>query len=360
MTKKLLSLVLTILLVFSLCACGQTQTSAPAAATAAPAAPAPAAETKPQEATAAPAAEAPKASEDPISLTVTGGPNGGVFYMLAAAWSQTFTNSNVTLNLETTAGSSENLKLVSAGEADFGLASAMDTNEAIQGIYGFEGNPVSNINIVAVGQVNTFHFVTLEGSGINCLADLKGKNVSVGPTGAPYFGPNVIEAATGYVAGEDYNPQWMSHDAACEALQNGDIDAIIAHTAIPTSAYSSLDATVDGVRFLGVQGEERDKVLEKYPANWIKLTVSKDCGYSSIKEDFETLGAPMIMFTSAEEDEESIYRLTKALFENLEASIEIYPVCGEYTLEKQAEQLEGFGFTIHPGALRYYKEVGIM
>lgn len=303
----------------------------------------------------------PQKTEAPISLTVTGGPNGGVFYMLAAAWSQTFMeNSNISINLETTAGSSENLKLVTSGEADFGLASVMDTKEAIGGLYAFEGEPADNIRAVALGQINTFHFVTLDDNGITCLADLKGKNVSVGPTGAPYFGPNVIEAATGYVAGTDYNPQWMSHDAACEALQNGDIDAIISHTAIPTSAYSSLDATVDGVKFLGVEGEELKKVLTAYPGTWIEITVPSDCGYTSIKEDFQTLGAPMMMFTNADVPEETIYRLTKALFENKDASTAIYSVCEEYNLEKQKEQLGNIGIEIHPGALRYYREVGIM
>ena len=68
----------------------------------------------------------------------------------------------------------------------------------------------------------------------------------------------------------------------------------------------------------------------------------------------------MMMFTNADVPEETIYRLTKALFENKDASTAIYSVCEEYNLEKQKEQLGNIGIEIHPGALRYYREVGIM
>ncbi|GHT02238.1 C4-dicarboxylate ABC transporter substrate-binding protein [Synergistales bacterium] len=281
--------------------------------------------------------------------------------MLAAAWGQVMASkANITLNLETTAGTSENLKLIAAGEANFGLGMVPDTIDAISGLDDFKGKPAGNIRGVAVGLINIFHFVTLDGNGIERLADLKGKNVSVGPSGHPYFGPKVIKAVTGYEGGKDYHPQWMSHDQACEALQNGDIDAIIANSAIPTSAYSALDATVEKTRFLGVNAEDREKVFKGLPGYFITITVPKTAGYTHIKEDFETLGARVMMFTHEDVSEEVIYRLTKFIVENSEESAKIYKPAADFGLDTQKASIPDLKVPLHPGAIKYYKEIGIL
>lgn len=94
-----------------------------------------------------------------------------------------------------------------------------DIITAYSGERDYEGNAASNLRVLMSGQTNTFHIIVRADSDIHSLTDIKGKRVSLGPSGAPYFGPDMIEATTGYVNGQDYTGQYLGHDQAAEALQ---------------------------------------------------------------------------------------------------------------------------------------------
>lgn len=295
------------------------------------------------------------------SLTMASGTNGGVFYMLAAAYSQLIpsVNPNMTINVEASAGTNENLALLSSYEADVSFANPGDALSAYEGKREFEGKAATNLRAVMSGNMNYFHVMTLEDSPIKTLEDIKGRKVSVGPTGAPYIMPEIIEAATGFVVNEDYTGEWMSHDQAAEALINGDIDAICATNAIPSSAYSSLTAAHPDVVFISLTEQEINNVTTKHPQSYVP-TVIKAGAYSTIKEDTPTVGLRVLMFTNDQVDEDAIYQLTKAIMENTEAAEAIYAPAADYCLETQKESIDSYPLPIHPGAEKYYREAGLI
>ena len=239
------------------------------------------------------------------------------------------------------------------------FANPGDALSAYEGKREFEGKAATNLRAVMSGNMNYFHVMTLEDSPIKTLEDIKGRKVSVGPTGAPYIMPEIIEAATGFVVNEDYTGEWMSHDQAAEALINGDIDAICATNAIPSSAYSSLNAAHPDVVFISLTEQEINNVITKHPQSYVP-TVIKAGAYSTIKEDTPTVGLRVLMFTNDQVDEDAIYQLTKAIMENTEAAEAIYAPAADYCLETQKESIDSYPLPIHPGAEKYYREAGLI
>lgn len=295
------------------------------------------------------------------TLTMASGTNGGVFYMLAAAYSQLVPSisQDLGINVEASAGTNENLKLVSSYEADVSFANPGDALSAFQGLREFSGNPADNLRAVMSGNMNYFHVITLKGSGITTLADIRGKKVSVGPTGAPYIMPEIIEAATGMVVNKDFNGQWMSHDQAAEALVNGDIDCITATNAIPSSAYSSLTAANSNVVFISLTEEEIRNVVTKHPQSYLSVAIEPGA-YSCITETTPTVGLRVHMFTNDKVSEDVIYALTKTILENSDKAGTIYAPAAFYSVDIQKELIDNYPLPIHPGAARYYREIGIL
>lgn len=200
--KNLLSLALCVLMLCSLLAgCGETQTPADNQGNSA--------ET-----------EESIPTTNPATVSIGSGTSGGAFYMVGAALAQTIQkyDSNLSVNSEATGGTSENIALVSSEETTIGMGMCDDIITAYSGERDYEGNAASNLRVLMSGQTNTFHIIVRADSDIHSLTDIKGKRVSLGPSGAPYFGPDMIEATTGYVNGQDYTGQYLGHDQAAEAL----------------------------------------------------------------------------------------------------------------------------------------------
>ena len=337
--KNLLSLALCVLMLCSLLAgCGETQTPADNQGNSA--------ET-----------EESIPTTNPATVSIGSGTSGGAFYMVGAALAQTIQkyDSNLSVNSEATGGTSENIALVSSEETTIGMGMCDDIITAYSGERDYEGNAASNLRVMMSGQTNTFHIIVRADSDIHSLTDIKGKRVSLGPSGAPYFGPDMIEATTGYVNGQDYTGQYLGHDQAAEALQNGDIDVLIATLAYPASAYANMALSVD-VRFISLTEDEMSKAIAAHPA-W------KDTGipagtYEVQTEDVYTPAVPVWLFTYENVSDDVIYRCVKAILEHSDELGTIHADAGKYTLETATA---GLGeVPIHNGALLYYKEMGVM
>ena len=328
--KKLISLVLTLALLLSLGACSNNEAS--------------------------PSSSADGAPSSTQTISIGSGTSGGAFYMVGAALAQTIQKyAGYTANSEATGGTSENIRLVKDETTTIGMGMCDDIIAAYNGEREFEGDAANNLRLLMAGQTNTFHIIVNADSDIYDLSDISGKRVSLGPTGAPYFGPDLIEAATGYVNGEDYTGQYLGHDQAADALQNGDIDVIIATLAYPASAYANLALSID-VRFISLTDEQMNNVLTAHPS-WKDEGIPADM-YEGQTEEVRVPSIPVWLFTYESVDEEVVYNICKAILENSDELGTIHADAGKYRIETASVGLTDV--PIHPGAEKYYRDAGVM
>lgn len=292
-------------------------------------------------------------ADQQVNVSIASGTSGGAFYMVGAAIAQVIQKyTPINANSEATGGTSENIRLVSSEETDIGMAMADDLIYAAKGERGYR-KPAENLRVLMSGQTNTFHIITKADSGIKTLKDFKDKNVSLGPKGAPFFGPDLLKAVAGLERGKDYRGQYLGHDQAADALANGDIDALIATLAYPAGAYSNLAMTNDIV-FIQLTDDDMKIIREKFPY-WKDVIIPK--GTYKNETDVRTAAVPVWLFTTDSMDEETAYQITKAILEHSEELAKIHPDAGKYKIDSA---LEGVTLPLHPGAEKYYREVGLI
>lgn len=285
-------------------------------------------------------------------ISIASGASGGGYYMIGATMAQVLQehDPNLHCSSESTGGTSENIALITREESSIGMGMADDIVSAYKGERDYQGRAADNLRVVSTGTVNTFQVFVLASSPIYTLADLKGKVVSLGPSGAPYFGPDLLESTCGLVKDKDYTGQYLAHDQAADALSDGNVDAVIATLAYPASAYANLAFTKD-VRVIPISEEEMARAQKVHPT-WVKSTIPKGT-YNKQDKDVTSLAIPVWFFTYADLDEDAVYRVTKILFENTEEMGKIYKEAGRFKLDTA---LVGVNIPVHPGATKYYRE----
>ena len=287
------------------------------------------------------------------NVSIASGASGGNYYMVGTALAQTIQKYDPALvcSSETTGGTGENIALISSGATTIGMGMADDIVSAYEGKRDYEGHPADNLRAICAGAKNSFHVIVMADSDIYSISDLKGKKISLGPAGAPYFSPSLLMSVAGLENGKDYQGQYLGHDQAADALSDGDVDAIIACLSFPASAYSNLAFTKE-VRFIGLSEEEMAKALEENPT-WIANTIPAGT-YNGQGEDIQVPSVPVWLFTHADVGEDIIYRVCKAIFENVDELGQIAVDAGYYNVDTA---LDSVVIPVHPGAQRYYDEV---
>ncbi len=286
-------------------------------------------------------------------IAIASGASGGAYYMVGTALAQVMQQAdpNLICSSESTGGTNENLALISSEESQIGMGMADDIVDAYEGNMDFEGMPAVNLRAITAGQTNTFQIFVRKDSDIQTLEDLKGKNISLGPSGAPYFVPKLLRSICGYENGKDYNGQYLAHDQAADALSDGNIDAAIACLAYPASAFANLAFTKE-VRLIPISDEQAEKAMAANPT-WVRGNIPGGT-YNGNDADSPSLDIPVWLFTYADLDAEAVYRCTKAIFENVDKLAVINAQAGKYNLETATDSIT---IPIHPGAQKYFDEM---
>ncbi len=341
--KKLVALCLVFLMVFAMAACGQSE--------------APAAEPEATEAAAdeAPAAEA-ETTEDGAMPDVSGSYNigtasiGGAFYPFGQEIANlvgAYTNLNMVP--EVTGGATENPRLLADGSCDFAITNENVAVYAINGEDAFEG---TQIEMYGMGRLypSVFHIVALEGSGIESIADLKGKRVAVGPAGGgtlpvlnqlfPYYDMTIDDIVASYLPYTDGLTQ----------LSDGNVDAAIALGGYPNSAVLEASATKD-IMLIPIDEEIWTQFIEDYPY-YSKTLVTKD--YYNCEEDCYLIGIPNVLVVRPGIDDDVVYAVTKAIFDNIEE----FQAANANARDLSMENASSMSIEWHPGAAKYFQEHG--
>lgn len=283
----------------------------------------------------------------------TGG-NTGTYYSFGTAIGQIIgEKADIAFNIQSTGASKANIQLIDAGEVDMAIVQNDVMDYAYNGTDLFQNDgAVTSFSAMAAVYAEVVQIVANPSSGITSIADLKGKNVSVGDAGSGVeFNAKQILEAYG-ITFDDINKQNLSFAASADAYKDGKIDAFFATAGAPTTAIMDLVTSQD-ILILGIEDDKAEELMSSYPF----YTVYDIPGgtYTGVDEDIRTLAVKATFIVSNDLDEDTVYNMTKALFDNKDAIESAHAKGKELDL---AYAVEGISIPFHSGAEKYFREVG--
>jgi len=292
-----------------------------------------------------------------MRLSIATGNTGGVYYPYGGGLARVISQSvpNVDATAEVTAASVDNLKLIQLGKADIAFVLTDTLDDAIHGRGPFAKMPVK-ARTLAVLYPNYTQVGTIEGKGINRLADLKGRVVS---TGSPGSGTEVIAfrvlRAAGIDPDKDIRKQSLTVNASVDALKDGKIDAFFWSGGLPTASLLDLASTIGVTAKLIPNDEVLPKLQQEYtPGLYFRLVIPKGT-YAGVNYDSGSVGVANALVVKDTMSDELAYELTKVLFDRQPDLAAIHPEAKKLKVETA---VDGSPAPFHPGAIRYYRERG--
>lgn len=345
--KKLLSMICAVGLLVTMTACNTktvaevTQTESQAMQTA----------SKSEETEALPQANV----ELPQFVTIGTGATGAAFYPIGVGIAEVLTNKlGVEASAQVTGGALENLQLVQEGTIDLGITMGNSAQEAYEGTGKYEGNAYQNVNALFGGlSKGYFQVVVLEDSSIQTMNDLVGKKVCMGPAGNGAISvAETIWSECGFSIA-DVEATYLSYDDGISQLKDGNCDAVVVQAAIPSSSIQELAASGKEYRLLSVDKAVADALCQKYA--YFGYGTLGASTYDNNKADTDTMFITNMVVVRADLSEEAVYQMTKALFENIDIVKQSHKAASGITLEGAVKT----SVPLHPGAERYFTEIGV-
>jgi uncharacterized protein len=290
-------------------------------------------------------------------LVIATGGTGGVYFPygggLARVISARLPRTEITA--EVTGGSVDNMKLVFLNEADIGMSTVDSAYDGYRGdaVYQDTG-PIPACTIATLYQ-SFVHIVALDGTGINTVADMRGKRVSVGSAGSSTEGAadRVLEAA-GLNPRADITRDNLSVAESVNAMKDRKIDAFFWIGGLPTAAVTDLVAT-PGLKAKFLSGEELiGPMRDKYGPVYSPFALPK--GTYGVEADVPGIGIGNILFVNANMSESLVRDILSTIFDNLEEVKRIHPEARWLSLESAST---GSSIPFHPAAVSFYRERGV-
>lgn len=291
-------------------------------------------------------------------ISVGTAPAGGAFFVVGGALAEVAQQAAGEAGLqwevtaEATQGSQENIRRLASGELDFAVSNAAITYFAVRGESSWD--EAYDVRAVMTLAPNIALFVTPQSSEVKAIADLAGKRAVVGPAGAGFemfVGP-IVEAHG--VAYDDFTPLNATQSGAVDLLSDGSAEAAFLGGAVPTASITQASTSMD-LHFVPFDPEIKAQLMADYPF-FSEATIPAGT-YKGLDADYEGLNVgSMHLVTSGSTDEEVVYQVTKLLYENRANVVERHPA-GKAINPKNV--IRNTGTPFHPGAQRYYEEIGI-
>jgi len=288
-----------------------------------------------------------------MDLKMMTGPMGGSWYPLGGAIAELI-QKNIPGSTVSVApgGGMANVVAVEGGKADIGFGNSSSSVDAVEGRDPFKTR-AKNVMQLANLYPQYFQIFVLKDSAIKSVADLKGKTICPGPKG--HTG-ELVSRLILKVYGLSYNDMrhvnHVSYTDAGSLMKDGHADAWLPGTTIPASVGLDL-ATTKGIRLLPIP-DDKIKALQKMNVGYIKRIIPAGT-YPGLNEDVQTIGYFTHLVISAKLPEPLVYKITKLLAENVGRLADVVKDMKGVTVQDLALDI---GVPFHPGALKYYKEVG--
>jgi TRAP transporter TAXI family solute receptor len=307
--------------------------------------------------------ESPKAgkAESTTFVTIGTGDIAGLYYLTGGAIAKMVNEKHkeygIRVTVESTGGSEFNINAVLSGDLEFGLAQSERQYQAVMGIEDWaDKGPQKELRAVFSIQPETVDLIAAVDADINSLQDLKGKRVNIGSVGSGYR-KNAIDAleANGLDYTKDFYAESLRAAEAPGLIQDGRLDAAFYTVGHPSNYYKEATSGVRKVKFVPITHIE--SLLKKHPC-YAKAVTQVTTHYPGAinDSDISTFAVKATLVTSIKVPGSAVYAITKEVFDNFEDFKKLQPAFGDLTKESM---LEGLSAPIHPGAMKYYNEVGL-
>jgi hypothetical protein len=257
------------------------------------------------------------------------------------------------------AGSGANVQAMGSGTADFAILQGLYGSYAATGT-GPITEPQTNLRSVSMLWQNVEQFVVAVDNAktgtVSDIVELKGQSAGMGSQNSGTLGSNsVLLSGLGIDVEKDFELVYAGYGPTADAMANGQVAVAGIPSGPPTGAITKLMASNEGkFTVLDVTEEELAK-MDGGRDLWVPYTIAAGT-YPGQEKDINTIAQPNILAVNDSVDENHVYLLTKTMYENLGFLTAIHPATKAMAIEKA---LAGLPLPLHPGAARYYKEVGL-
>jgi TRAP transporter TAXI family solute receptor len=292
------------------------------------------------------------------TIAIGTGGTGGVYYPIGGALANLISKNlpNTQATAQVTGGSVDNLKLIGSGQSEIGFSMADAALDASKGEDKFKGNPVQ-LRTLMVLYPNIMHVVSIEGAGVNTMADIKGKRVSTGAPGSAteVMAFRVIEAA-GLDKDKDMKRERLSVAESVNALKDRKIDAFFWVGGLPTAAVTDLGAT-PGVKIKLIDHADLvEKMNAKY-GNLYAASTIKSGVYPGQDKDNKVTAVWNILVTNDKMPDQQAYDVVKLMVEKNADLVAVHQEAKSFSLTNQVKSNSSVPW--HPGAVKYFTEKGV-
>lgn len=289
-------------------------------------------------------------------ITVATGPTSGIYYPIGGAFSNLIKNNlGYRSSAQSTGASGENINLIGEEKAELAIAMADAIDQAYEGYGAFDGKePMKDLTALMGLYPNYVQLVTTENSGITKFEDLKGKRVGIGaPNSGVEIGARSLYEAHGMTYA-DSRVDYLNYGEAIDQMKNGLVDAAFVTSGIPNATIMEL-GTTNKIVIVPIEGEGAKNLIEKYPF-FVEAVIPADT-YDTGK-DTNTVTVMNILFVRGSLPEEVVYEITKGIFDNIDDIKASHNTANKHISLENA--LKGVDIPFHPGAEKYYKEMGVI
>ena len=291
------------------------------------------------------------------AISIATGGTGGVYYPLGGGMANVLSKAipGIQATAEVTGGSVDNLKLINAGRSEIALVMVDAALDAYKGQDKFKGTEVP-VRTLMVLYPNQMHVVTIEGTGIEKMADLKGKRVSTGSGGSAteVMAFRVIEAA-GLDKDKDMKRERLGVAESTNALKDRKIDAYFWVGGLPTAAVTDLAAS-PGVKIKLVDHGDLAAAMNKKYGNLYASSTIKAGTYPGQTKDNVNTVVWNVLVANAKMSDQDAYNIVKTIFDKKADLVAVHREATNFELKNQVKDYSPIPW--HPGAVKYLKEQG--
>ena len=257
--------------------------------------------------------------------------------------------------VESTGGSVYNVNTIKAGELDFGVAQSDTVYQAFKGEGKFEGKPHTDLRSVMAIYPELLAFVTRKDSGINSIADMKGKKINIDvPGSGTRMTTEIVMDAEGFDSKSLTLKSELKSTEGPNMLKDKKIDGYFGVFGHPTANIKDASNSVD-INIVPIAGPAIDKLVAKYPY-YAKGAISGTF-YKGVTEDVPSIGVKAVLVSSTALDDKAVYVVTKAILDNFDAFKKLHPA---YKTITKKSLLDGLSVPQHDGAKKAFKEAGLL
>ena len=293
----------------------------------------------------------------PVMLKIGTAPIGGAQYTMGIALEQLWISKapGIKISSQSTGGSVQNINLIGDKEVQIGFTATTLARLALAGEGPYKGNQVKSLRILSYVYPALFHLVVGNKPQYKTMRDLKGETISCGEIGSVMDYQFRQLVASAGMKDSDFKIEHLSHQDAADAIKDGHIAGLFYATSVPNSVITEL-LMAGKTKILGLDAATIKNGVAANPDLYASEIPAKT--YPNMNENLPTIAGSYVLVVDAGVPEDAVYQLTKIIYDNHDALVKQHKFFSYTTLKNSMYGLGGVA--LHPGALKYYREKGVV